>query len=155
MTTPFLAARAGHAAALPKFNNRVVPGVPQVQLRGDRDDALCAARAGHAAALPRVITGLCLGSPRYSYAETVTTPFVRRALVTLPHFKGVDPAAIAREKGLDRLSAWFTVRPSQTLSTLGQYTLTCSAQGSCQCCVLCAPLWDKNCPEVHAEGRVL
>ena len=52
---------------------------------------------------------------RYSYAETVTTPFVRRALVTLPHYKGVDPAAIAHEKGLDRLSAWFTVRLSPSL----------------------------------------
>ena len=65
--------------------------------RADATECLCAL-----AALPPC---------RYSYAETVTTPFVRRALVTLRHFKGVDPAALAHEKGLDRLSAWFTVRP--------------------------------------------
>ncbi|KAK9917722.1 hypothetical protein WJX75_007518 [Coccomyxa subellipsoidea] len=46
-----------------------------------------------------------LGS-RYSYAETVTTPFLRRALVTLPHFKRVDPLEIAKSKGLDRLVDW-------------------------------------------------
>ncbi|EIE18172.1 glutathione S-transferase [Coccomyxa subellipsoidea C-169] len=49
--------------------------------------------------------GYFLGE-RYSFAETVTTPFVRRALVTLPHFKGVDPLEIAKSKGLDRLVAW-------------------------------------------------
>ncbi len=52
--------------------------------------------------------GYFLGE-RYSFAETVTTPFVRRALVTLPHFKGVDPLEIAKSKGLDRLVAWIQV----------------------------------------------
>ena len=49
-----------------------------------------------------------LGS-RYSYAETVTTPFLRRALVTLPHFKRVDPLEIAKSKGLNRLVDWIQV----------------------------------------------
>ncbi|BDA48821.1 probable glutathione S-transferase U26 [Coccomyxa sp. Obi] len=49
--------------------------------------------------------GYFLGST-YSYAETVTTPFLRRAQVTLPHFKGVDPLEIAKSKGLDRLVDW-------------------------------------------------
>ena len=52
--------------------------------------------------------GYFLGST-YSYAETVSTPFLRRALVTLPHFKGVDPLEIAKSKGLDRLVDWMKV----------------------------------------------
>ena len=72
--------------------------------------ALYASPAAHQHLVTRVCV-LVFPGPSYSYAETVTTPFVRRALVTLPHFKGVDPAAIAKEKGLERLSAWFKVGP--------------------------------------------
>lgn len=46
---------------------------------------------------------------RYSFAETVTTPFLRRSLVTLPYFKKVDPCEIIKQKGLDRIGAWIQV----------------------------------------------
>jgi hypothetical protein len=46
---------------------------------------------------------------RYSFAETATTPFLRRSLMTLPHFKKVDPAAMVKEKGLERIRAWIQV----------------------------------------------
>lgn len=46
---------------------------------------------------------------RYSLAETLTTPFLRRALVTLPYYKKVDPQQIAKDKGLDRILQWFQV----------------------------------------------
>jgi glutathione S-transferase len=46
---------------------------------------------------------------RYTYADLAATPFVRRSLVALPHFRSVDPRAIAKEKGLTHLDAWFTV----------------------------------------------
>ena len=46
---------------------------------------------------------------RYSIAETLTTPFLRRALVTLPYYKKVDPQQIAKEKGLKRILQWFQV----------------------------------------------
>lgn len=48
---------------------------------------------------------------RYSFAETATTPFLRRSLVTLPHFKKVDPRQIIKDKGLDRIGAWIQVLP--------------------------------------------
>ena len=47
---------------------------------------------------------------RYSIAETLTTPFLKRALVTLPYYKKVDPQHIAKEKGLKRILQWFQVR---------------------------------------------
>lgn len=50
--------------------------------------------------------GYFLGS-RYSIAETLTTPFLKRALVTLPYYKKVDPQHIAKEKGLKRIVQWF------------------------------------------------
>lgn len=50
-----------------------------------------------------------LGS-RYSYAETLTTPFVQRALVALPHFHKYDLVKSAKDHGLDRLLAWIEVR---------------------------------------------
>ena len=46
---------------------------------------------------------------RYSIAETLTTPFLKRALVTLPYYKKVDPQHIAKEKGLKRILQWFQV----------------------------------------------
>ena len=46
---------------------------------------------------------------RYSIAETLTTPFLKRALVTLPYYKEVDPQHIAKEKGLKRILQWFQV----------------------------------------------
>lgn len=49
-----------------------------------------------------------LGS-RYSYAETLTTPFVQRALVVLPHFHKYDLVKSAKDHGLDRLLAWIEV----------------------------------------------
>ena len=47
---------------------------------------------------------------RYSIAETLTTPFLKRALVTLPYYKKVDPQHIAKEKGLKRIVQWFQVQ---------------------------------------------
>ena len=49
------------------------------------------------------------GGCRYSLAETHTTPFLRRALLTLPHYKKVDVEQLARDKGLTRLLQWFQV----------------------------------------------
>ena len=51
-----------------------------------------------------------LGCCRYSLAETHTTPFLRRALLTLPYYKKVDVQQLAKEKGLTRLLQWFQVR---------------------------------------------
>ena len=46
---------------------------------------------------------------RYSFAETVTTPFLRRSLVTLPYFKKVDPREIVKERGFTRIDSWIKV----------------------------------------------
>ena len=59
--------------------------------------------------------GYLLGG-RYSFAETSASPFVLRMLVVLPHYRGFDAAAVARERGLDRLSAWLKVRPTVMLA---------------------------------------
>lgn len=45
----------------------------------------------------------------YSAAETLTTPWLARALVTLPAVRDIDVLAIAEEKGLDRFSRWVKV----------------------------------------------
>ncbi len=50
-----------------------------------------------------------MGCCRYSLAETHTTPFLRRALVTLPYFKKVDIEQLAKDKGHTRLLQWFQV----------------------------------------------
>lgn len=50
-----------------------------------------------------------LGRCRYSLAETHTTPFLRRALLTLPYYKNVDVEQLAKDKGLARLVQWFQV----------------------------------------------
>jgi len=49
-----------------------------------------------------------LGST-YSAAETLTTPFLARSLVSLPATRDVDVLAIAEEKGLDRFVRWVKV----------------------------------------------
>ena len=46
---------------------------------------------------------------RYSYAECITTPFLRRALVNLDAHRGLNVLDLARAKGLQRLSAWMVV----------------------------------------------
>ena len=46
----------------------------------------------------------------YSAAETLTTPFLARSLVSLPATRDVDVLAIAEEKGLDRFVRWVKVR---------------------------------------------
>lgn len=51
---------------------------------------------------------------RYSFAETSASPFVRRLLVVLPHYRSYDAAAIAAER-LPRLHAWIEVRQSDLL----------------------------------------
>ncbi|KAK9838897.1 hypothetical protein WJX74_005465 [Apatococcus lobatus] len=59
-----------------------------------------------------------LGS-RYSYAEVLTTPFLRRAAVILPHLKEYSPVEAAERLGLDRLSRWYKAalaRPSSQQS---------------------------------------
>lgn len=40
--------------------------------------------------------------PQYSLAEVCCTGFVQRALLALPHFRGVDVWGLAREQGLGR-----------------------------------------------------
>lgn len=52
--------------------------------------------------------GYFLGG-RYSFAETVTTPFLRRALLVLPHYRGFDPRKSIQAKGLNRLDQWIEV----------------------------------------------
>ncbi|CAL8463312.1 g2846 [Coccomyxa elongata] len=49
--------------------------------------------------------GYFLGST-YSYAETVTTPFLRRALLILKAHRRFDILHLARSNGLDRLLQW-------------------------------------------------
>jgi hypothetical protein len=49
------------------------------------------------------------GGCRYSYAECITTPFLRRALVNLDAHRGLNVLALARAKGLQRLSDWMVV----------------------------------------------
>ncbi len=49
-----------------------------------------------------------LGST-YSAAETLTTPFLARSLVSLPATRDIDVLAIAEEKGLDRFVRWVKV----------------------------------------------
>ncbi|KAK9865575.1 hypothetical protein WJX84_009116 [Apatococcus fuscideae] len=59
-----------------------------------------------------------LGS-KYSYAETMTTPFVLRALL-LKDYKKYDLVGRAKEHGLDRLAAWIEAslsRPSAKTSS--------------------------------------
>ena len=51
------------------------------------------------------------GRRRYSYAECITTPFLRRAQVNLGAHRGIDILGLARAKGLARLSAWIVVGP--------------------------------------------
>ncbi|EIE18169.1 glutathione S-transferase [Coccomyxa subellipsoidea C-169] len=43
---------------------------------------------------------------RYSYAETVTTPFLRRALLVLKAHRGFDILDLASSNGLNRLLQW-------------------------------------------------
>ena len=45
----------------------------------------------------------------YSAAETLTTPWLARGLVSLPAVRDIDVLAIAEEKGLDRFSRWVKV----------------------------------------------
>ena len=45
----------------------------------------------------------------YSAAETLTTPWLARGLVSLPAVRDIDMLAIAEEKGLDRFSRWVKV----------------------------------------------
>jgi glutathione S-transferase len=49
--------------------------------------------------------GYFLGS-EYSYAETVTTPFVRRAVLALPPYRSVDLLSIVDTENLPRLKQW-------------------------------------------------
>eukprot|EP00884_Botryococcus_braunii_P010703 jgi/Botrbrau1/19634/Bobra.0003s0004.1 len=44
---------------------------------------------------------------RYGWAEVVTAPFTARVLLTLPHYRKIDPLALAQENGADRLARWF------------------------------------------------
>ena len=60
--------------------------------------------------------GAYLLGGRYSFAETAASPFLLRMLVVLPHYRGFDAAAVARERGLKRLSAWLEVRPTVMLA---------------------------------------
>ena len=52
----------------------------------------------------------------YSAAETLTTPWLVRSLVSLPATRDVDVLAIAEEKGLDRFVRWVKVRRKSLLS---------------------------------------
>lgn len=52
--------------------------------------------------------GYFLGSI-YSYAETVTTPFLRRALLVLKAHRRFDILQLTRSNGLDRLLQWIQV----------------------------------------------
>ena len=52
--------------------------------------------------------GYFLGD-RYSYAETITTPFLRRALLVLKAHRGFDILGLARSNSLDRLLQWIQV----------------------------------------------
>ena len=56
-----------------------------------------------------------LGS-RYSYAEVLTTPFLRRAAVILPHLKDYSPLEATDRLGLDRLGRWYKVKPISSAS---------------------------------------
>ncbi|KAK9917323.1 hypothetical protein WJX75_003132 [Coccomyxa subellipsoidea] len=49
--------------------------------------------------------GYFLGD-RYSYAETITTPFLRRALLVLKAHRGFDILGLAHSNSLDRLLQW-------------------------------------------------
>ena len=72
-----------------------------------------------------------LGWRRYSLAETHTTPFLRRALLTLSYYKKVDIEQLAKEKGHTRLLQWFQVR-------LGPDIVTCRQYAALACgCSLC------------------
>jgi glutathione S-transferase len=52
--------------------------------------------------------GYFLGD-RYSYAETITTPFLRRALLVLKAHRGFDILGLAHSNSLDRLLQWIQV----------------------------------------------
>jgi len=47
---------------------------------------------------------------RYSAAETITTPSLRRSLVALPALRDFDVWAAIKADKLDRLEAWIKVR---------------------------------------------
>lgn len=46
----------------------------------------------------------------YSAAETLTTPFLKRGILNLKHYRKVDIEKIAAANGLTRLQAWIKVR---------------------------------------------
>ena len=48
----------------------------------------------------------------YGWAEVLTTPFLRRAAVILPHLKGYSPLEASEKLGLDRLHRWYQVSPA-------------------------------------------
>lgn len=68
-----------------------------------------------------------LGS-RYSYAEVLTTPFLRRAAVILPHLKDYSPLEATDRLGLDRLGRWYKVRAHVLCATLQH----CHKKGRCR-----------------------
>ncbi|GAB4819327.1 hypothetical protein N2152v2_006373 [Parachlorella kessleri] len=100
-------------------------GVLFALLRADSQEGLAAAKE-------KLVTGLqvldkfltwhavndggdyFLGS-QYSLAEVLPTGFLQRALVALPHFRGVDVWGIIKEHNLSRLESWIKAaldRPS-------------------------------------------
>lgn len=54
-----------------------------------------------------------LGS-NYSYAEVAASPFLHRALVLLPEFRGYSLETALQQQNLPRLQAWIKVSNSVT-----------------------------------------
>lgn len=50
--------------------------------------------------------GSFLLGARYTFADLVATPFVRRGLLTPAHYRGIHLKQIAKENGLDRVNRW-------------------------------------------------
>lgn len=55
---------------------------------------------------------------KYSLAEVVASPHLKRMLVALPAMRDVDPLKLAAAEGLDRLAAWMKVGLKWQLLTI-------------------------------------
>ncbi|KAK9834181.1 hypothetical protein WJX81_006244 [Elliptochloris bilobata] len=106
------------------FSTKVLPSMWAL-LRASAPDKLAEAQAAMTAGLEVLdaflrVHGSDAGGAyflggRYSFAELSTSPFVRRMLVVLPHYRGYDAMAVAGVRKLTRLKAWLEAslaRPS-------------------------------------------
>ena len=79
---------------------------------------------------------------RYSYAETVTTPFLRRALLVLKAHRGFDILDLASSNGLNRLLQWIQVHCCCLYSTHFRNRYIAAMQLEETCLHRADSLWD-------------